>query len=148
MVDAARLMDAARAQRAAKAAPALRSGRPEGQRLPERCPRAPVEVPRFAVGVGYRPAGGRGALGIRLVRSRLGSPQDNGGHERMHRDLSELQMMPARSRRAQQRQCDRWVIDFDHVCPHDALGGKTPAEMYRGSPRRSLPPKVPSYPPD
>ena len=88
------------------------------------------------------------SLGIRLVRSRLASPQDNGGHERMHRDLSELQLTPARSRRAQQRQCDRWVLDFNHLRPHDALGGKTPGELYRNSPRRSLLAKVPSYPND
>jgi transposase InsO family protein len=88
------------------------------------------------------------SLGIRLVRSRPGCPQDNGGHERMHRDLSELQLTPARSRRAQQRECDRWVIDFNHIRPHSAIGGKTPAEVYRNSTRRSLTPRVPSYPPE
>jgi hypothetical protein len=31
---------------------------------------------------------------------------------------------------------------------HDALGGKTPAEVYRDSERRSLDPLVPSYPPE
>jgi transposase InsO family protein len=66
------------------------------------------------------------SLGIRLIRSRPGHPQDNGGHERMHRDLSELQLEPARNRRAQQRECDRWMVDFNHVRPHDALGNKTP----------------------
>jgi len=88
------------------------------------------------------------SLGIRLVRSRLASPQDNGGHERMHRDLSELELTPARSRRAQQRQCDRWLVDFNHVRPHDALGGKTPAERYRKSERRLLAQRVPTYPPE
>jgi putative transposase len=86
------------------------------------------------------------SLGIRLVRSRPANPQDNGGHERMHRDLSELQLTPARSRRVQQRQCDKWLLDFNHVRPHDALGGKTPAEVYRNSTRRSLSPRLPSYP--
>lgn len=88
------------------------------------------------------------SLGIRLVRSRPGCPQDNGGHERMHRDMGELQLRPARTRRAQQRVCDRWMIDFNEVRPHDALGGKTPAEVYRDSDRRSLSPLVPSYPPE
>jgi putative transposase len=88
------------------------------------------------------------SLGVRLVRSRPGKPQDNGGHERMHRDLSELQMTPASSRRTQQRQCDRWLVDFNHVRPHDALGGKTPSEVYRNSPRRLGPPRIPTYPPD
>ena len=88
------------------------------------------------------------SLGIQLVRSRPGCPQDNGGHERMHRDLSELECNPAQTRRAQQRACDRWMVEFNEVRPHDALGGKTPAEVYRNSERRSLAPVVPSYPPE
>jgi hypothetical protein len=87
------------------------------------------------------------SLGIRLYRSRRGRPQDNGGHERMHRDLSELQLKPAASLRAQQRECDRWMVEFNEVRPHDALGGKTPAEVYCDSERRSLQPLSPSYPP-
>lgn len=88
------------------------------------------------------------SLGIRLVRSRPGCPQDNGGHERMHRDLAELQYRPARNRRDQQRACDRWMVDFNEVRPHDALGGKTPAEVYQNSERRSLVPLDPTYPPE
>ncbi len=88
------------------------------------------------------------SLGIRLVRSRPGCPQDNGGHERMHRDLAELELRPARTRRSQQRECDRWMVDFNEVRPHDALGGKTPGEVYRDSERRSLVPLAPSYPPE
>lgn len=88
------------------------------------------------------------SLGIRLERSRPGCPQDNGGHERMHKDLSELQLRPARSRKAQQRECDRWLVDFNHVRPHEALNGRTPAEVYRSSPCRSLVEKVPIYPPE
>lgn len=88
------------------------------------------------------------SLGIRLIRSRPASPQDNGGHERMHRDLSELQLKPARSRSAQQRVCDRWMVDFNEVRPHDSLQGKTPSEVYRGSPRRFVGPLIPNYPGD
>lgn len=88
------------------------------------------------------------SLGIRLIRSRPGRPDDNGGHERMHRDLSELELRPARNRRAQQRECDRWRVDFNHVRPHDALGTKTPSEVYRNSKRRSFEPRVPTYPGD
>jgi hypothetical protein len=39
-------------------------------------------------------------------------------------------------------------VDFNEVRPHDALGGKTPSEVYRDSERRSLTPVLPSYPPD
>jgi transposase InsO family protein len=87
------------------------------------------------------------SLGIHLIRSRVGCPQDNGGHERMHRDLSELQLNPARTRRGQQRACDRWMVDFNEVRPHDALGGKTPAEMYRVSSSTKPTPRLPTYPP-
>src|SRR5437764_155829 len=87
------------------------------------------------------------SLGIRLIRSRPGKPQDNGGHERMHRDLAELELAPARSRRAQQRDCDRWLVDFNNVRPHEALGGKTPGEVYKPS-HRALAVQLPNYPPE
>lgn len=86
------------------------------------------------------------SLGIRLHRSRPGCPQDNGGHERMHRDLDELSLRPAKSRRGQQRICDRWILTFNLVRPHDALGGKTPAEVYGTPPRRPPVVQVPLYP--
>jgi len=77
------------------------------------------------------------SLGIRLVRSRPGCPQDNGGHERMHADISaEQQSRPATTRDAQQRELDRWRQEFNHVRPHDALGGKTPADVYKPTERR------------
>lgn len=85
-------------------------------------------------------------LGIRLYRSRVASPQDNGGHERMHRDLNELSLSPAASRRRQQPLCDRWTVDFNHVRPHDALAGRTPAEVYGSPARRPIAPRVPVYP--
>ena len=76
------------------------------------------------------------SLGIRIVRSRPGCPQDNGGHERMHRDLArDVEAHPASSVAAQQRLIDRWRQEFNHVRPHDALEGKTPAEVYRRSER-------------
>lgn len=88
------------------------------------------------------------SLGIHLVRSRPASPQDNGGHERMHRDMRDLVLRPAPTRKAQQRECDRWMVDFNEVRPHDALGGKTPSEVYRDSPRRLAGPIIPTYPGD
>jgi hypothetical protein len=66
----------------------------------------------------------------------------------MHRDLSELQLRPAKTRKAQQHECDRWLVDFNHVRPHEALHGKTPAEVYRSSPCRSLTETLPVYPPE
>lgn len=86
------------------------------------------------------------SLGIRVVRSRVGCPQDNGAHERMHADMAaDLQRVPERSRAAQQRRCDRWRQEFNHVRPHDALKGKVPADVYRSSPMK-VKPRVPVYP--
>ena len=83
------------------------------------------------------------SLGIQVVRSRLACPQDNGAHERMHRDMrGELQASPAASLKAQQRACDQWRQEFNHVRPHESLGGKTPGEVYRPSERR---PRVTSW---
>jgi putative transposase len=88
------------------------------------------------------------SLGIRVVRSRPGCPQDNGGHERMHRDMREdLQAFPASSAAAEQRACDRWRLEFNQVRPHEALGGKTPAELYKRSERRPQKTKF-MYPPE
>ena len=65
----------------------------------------------------------------------------------MHRDIAELELAPARSRRAQQLDCDRWLVDFNNVRPHHALGGKTPSEVYRPS-HRVPTVRLPSYPPE
>lgn len=88
------------------------------------------------------------SLGIRLVRSRPGCPQDNGGHERMHADMAtDLQRNPASTRHAQQRELDRWRQVFNHVRPHDALGGKTPADVYKPTERRRPTARPFQYPP-
>ena len=48
------------------------------------------------------------SLGIRILRSRPGCPQDNGGHERMHSDVrADVQARPAANRDEQQRAIDR-----------------------------------------
>ena len=77
------------------------------------------------------------SLGIRVIRSRPGCPQDNGGHERMHSDVrADVQAHPAATRSEQQHVIDRWRQEFNHVRPHQALDGKTPAEVYRVTERR------------
>jgi transposase InsO family protein len=78
------------------------------------------------------------SLGISVVRSRLASPQDNGAHERMHVDVkADLQLHPSATLFAEQRACDRWRQEFNHVRPHEALKGKVPADFYRPSERRA-----------
>jgi putative transposase len=87
------------------------------------------------------------SLGIDVVRSRPGKPTDNGGHERMHADVRiDIQDDAARTLRSQQLVCDEWRAEFNHVRPHEALGMKTPAELYRPSPRRPSRVVVGGYP--
>lgn len=77
------------------------------------------------------------SLGIRLVRSRPGCPQDNGGHERMHADVrGDVQSRPAASVDDEQRRLSRWRQEFNQVRPHDALNGKVPADVYKVAERR------------
>jgi transposase InsO family protein len=76
------------------------------------------------------------------------SPQQNGRHERMHRDLkAETTIPPAANRSAQQRRFNAFRRDFNEVRPHEAHGQKPPASVYRPS-SRPLPNKLqaPEYP--
>jgi putative transposase len=74
------------------------------------------------------------ALGIDLERSRPGCPQDNGGHERMHRDIaSEVETARPLERQAA---FDTWRREFNHERPHEALDMKTPHEVYQKSERQ------------
>jgi hypothetical protein len=87
------------------------------------------------------------SLGITIVRSRLGSPQDNGAHERMHRDISrEVEALPADDAAAQQRALDLWRQDFNHIRPHEALKGKTPQEVYKPKDKRPMAARQWRYP--
>jgi transposase InsO family protein len=79
------------------------------------------------------------SLQIEVIHSRPGCPQDNGGHERIHVDMLPLQGAPAPSGRAQQTELDKWANDFNHVRPHEALGMKTPAQVYQPRSRRPSP---------
>jgi transposase InsO family protein len=73
------------------------------------------------------------ALGIDLERGRPGHPQDNGAHERMHRDISrEVEAMG----RCGQESLDLWRQSFNYERPHEALGMRCPGEIYRASERK------------
>lgn len=62
------------------------------------------------------------------------SPQQNGRHERMHRDLkADTTIPPAANRSAQQRRFNTWRVDFNEVRPHEAHGQKPPATVYEPS---------------
>jgi putative transposase len=75
--------------------------------------------------------------GIEVEFSRPASPQDNGSHERMHRDLkAEATKPPSVNLPAQQRRFERWRHEFNHERPHESLGMRTPASFYQPSTRR------------
>lgn len=72
------------------------------------------------------------ALGIGVEFIAPGHPEQNGGHEQMHRVMKAETTRPtSRNRRAQQRRTDRWVYIYNKVRPHEALGQRPPAEVYR-----------------
>jgi putative transposase len=65
------------------------------------------------------------------------SPQENGSHERMHRDLkAEATQPPSRNLAAQQKRFERWRYQYNHLRPHEALDMQSPADFYRPAQRR------------
>ncbi len=82
-------------------------------------------------------------LGIRLDRIRRGHPEDNGGHEYMHRVLKrETARPPGPPCRHQQVRFDEFRPTYNYVRPHEALGQVVPGDLYGPSPR-SLPARLP-----
>lgn len=89
-------------------------------------------------------------LGIRIEYGRPRCPQDNAEHEQMHRVLKEQTARPPSANiQAQQKRSDRWRQRYAERRPHESLGQRTPASVYRASTRR-LPEKPPqwTYPPN
>ena len=74
------------------------------------------------------------ALGINIERSRPGCPQDNGAHERMHRDIRR-ELEAGRIGR-DQAAFDLWREEYNTERPHEALGMRVPAEVYAASSRK------------
>jgi len=70
-------------------------------------------------------------LGITPVFSDPAHPEQNGRHERMHRDLKAACAKPsAYDLKAQQRRLNHFVKEYNHVRPHEALDMKTPAKVH------------------
>lgn len=75
--------------------------------------------------------------GIRVEFTTPGSPQQNGSHERMHRDQkAEATQPPSSNMSAQQKRFDRWRHEYNNDRPHEALDMLRPAEIYHASERR------------
>jgi transposase InsO family protein len=82
-------------------------------------------------------------LGIRVQFGRPRCPQDNAAHEQWHSVISAETFQPTSlNARAQQRRFARALHDYNHCRPHEALGMRVPARLYRKSPR-PYPPHLP-----
>lgn len=102
------------------------------------------------------PFGGNGALGlsrlsvwwmrlgIRVEFTRRARPGDNAHHEQFHGCYQrEVVAAGAAHRRAMQRRSTRWLAQYNHQRPHEALGQRTPAQLY-GPSGRMYPPGLPA----
>ena len=84
-------------------------------------------------------------LGIMPVFSDPAHPEQNGRHERMHRDLKAACAKPsAYDLNAQQRRLNRFVREYNHVRPHEALEMETPAASHDFS-TRIFPEKIKAF---
>jgi transposase InsO family protein len=82
-------------------------------------------------------------LGITPRLIQPGKPQQNGRHERMHRDLKKVACADAAPDCSQQQvKFDGYQHRHNHLRPHDALAKQTPARQYEPSLRR-YPKKLP-----
>jgi len=86
--------------------------------------------------------------GIIHQRIRPGAPQENGTHERMHRELKrETARPPAATLRGQQARFEAFRRRYNDVRPHEALDNHTPSSRWQ-APRRAYreTPPAPEYP--
>ena len=84
-------------------------------------------------------------LGITPVFSDPAHPEQNGRHERMHRDLKASCAKPsAQDLKAQQRRLNQFVKEYNFIRPHEALGMETPGSIHSFS-TRPFPEKIPDY---
>jgi putative transposase len=82
-------------------------------------------------------------LGIVPERIEPGHPEQNGRHERMHRELKQnTANPPLKNLKAQQKAFDEFSYEYNFERPHEALGQQTPVSFYqksKGIYRRRLP---------
>jgi transposase InsO family protein len=89
-------------------------------------------------------------LGIVHQRITPASPQENGQHERMHRELKRETTQPAaRIQRAQQYRFEMFRRRYNDERPHEAIGDRTPSSLWtpstRDYPERITPPVYPAH---
>jgi transposase InsO family protein len=86
--------------------------------------------------------------GIEVCRSRVGHPEDNPRHERMHRTLkARTARPPCMTAQGQQRRFGDFVRWMNMDRGHEALGMRCPGDVYVASPREwQSRPAEPEYP--
>jgi transposase InsO family protein len=89
-------------------------------------------------------------LGIVHQRILPASPQENGQHERMHRELKRETTRPASSTLcAQQRRFEAFRTRYNDERPHEGIGDRTPSSLWTPSPRvypeQIAPPDYPAH---
>lgn len=78
-------------------------------------------------------------LGIIPDRTEKGSPGQNGSLERMHADIAnEIEGKVRGGIEANQAALDAWTEEYNSVRPNEALGMKTPDEVFVPSPRKYM----------
>ena len=78
-------------------------------------------------------------LGIMPDRSLKGVPGQNGSLERMHADIAnEIEGKVSGGRTANQAVLDAWVQEYNSIRPNEAIGMKTPDEIYTISSRKYI----------
>ena len=70
----------------------------------------------------------------RFERIVPGHPEQNGAHERMHRTLKAETTRPPEQTMDRQQRFDEFRSMFNNERPHETLGQKRPATIYRPSP--------------
>ncbi len=84
-------------------------------------------------------------LGIMPVFSDPAHPEQNGRHERMHRDLKAACAKPsAYDLKAQQRRLNHFVKEYNHERPHEALEMETPGSIHKFY-SRPFPERIPQF---
>ena len=87
------------------------------------------------------------SLGIKPERIAPGHPEQNGGHERMHGDIARaVESRPEATVAEETVRLERWRLEYNAERPHEALGMRTPGDVYRCSARRLADVKPYVYP--
>ena len=75
-------------------------------------------------------------IGVMPVYSDPGHPEQNGRHERMHRELKgEATRPPGKNLQAQQRKLNKFIYEYNEVRPYQVLGKMTAASVHEVSER-------------